>query len=140
MGDASLGLQPDFVGSPVIVGLPVGLIGILVGVKILIGMFGGQFPRLANRAVRTIRGIGIQNVGAVALQDLLALTRDIFRHAQGNGESFGRAEHRIGNAGIAAGGVEKNLAGTQLSAPPSLGDNVAGGAVFDPSAGVVTLK
>src|SRR6266700_1795932 len=140
MGDASLGLLPDFVGGPVIMSLPVGFVGILVCVKIFIGMFGGQFSRHANGSVGTVTRIGIKNVGAVTLQNLLALARNIFRHAQSDRESFGRAEHRIGNAGIAAGGIEKNLSGAQLSAPPSLGDNVARGTVFDRAAGIVPLS
>ena len=78
MGDAALGLLPDFVGRAQVVRLPVRFVGILVGVKILVGMLGGQLAREANRTVGAVGGIGIKNVGTVALQDLLALARNIF--------------------------------------------------------------
>ena len=83
MRDASLGLLPDFVGGAVIVSLPVGVVGILVGVEILIGMFGGEFAGHANGAVGTVGGIGVNNVGAVAVQNLFALARNIFAACRG---------------------------------------------------------
>ena len=53
------------------------------------------------------------------------------------GKSFGRAQHGVGDAGVAAGGIEQNLAGAQLPAAASLGDDVGGGAIFHRSAGVI---
>src|SRR5450631_2293150 len=137
MRNASLGLLPDFVGGPVIVRFPVGVVGILVGIEILIGMLGGELAGQADGAVGAIGGIGIKNVGAIAMQDLLALARNVFRHAQGDGESFGRSQHGVSDASVAAGGVEKNFAGAKLTAAAGLGDDVGGGAIFDRSAGVV---
>src|ERR1700686_2272177 len=140
MGDASLRLLPDFVGRAVIVGLPVGFVGILVGIEILVGLIARQFTGHANGAVRTIGRIGIKNVGAVALQDLLTLPRNIFRHAESDGESLGRAQHGIGDAGVAAGGVEQDLAGTQPTSASSFGDDVGRGTILDRSAGVIPLR
>src|SRR3989442_11790883 len=71
VGDASLGLLPDFVRGALIMGSPVGVVGVLVGVEIFLGMCCGEFSRHPDRAVGSIRRIGINNVGAVALEDLL---------------------------------------------------------------------
>src|SRR6202158_4150437 len=140
MSDAPLRLLPDFVGRAVIVRLPVGFVGVLVGIEILVGMLARQFTRHANGAVRTIGRIGIKNVGAVALQDLLALPRSIFRNAKSDGESLGRAQHGIGDASVAAGGVEQDLAGTQPTSASSFGDDVGRGAILNRSAGVIPLS
>src|SRR5579863_5910405 len=137
MRDSSLGLLPDFVGGAVIMGFPVGIVGILVGVEILIGMFCGQFAGHANGAVGSISRVGVNNVGAVAVQDLFAFSGNIFGHAEGDGKSFGRAEHGVSDAGIAAGGIEKSFAGGQLTATASFGDDVGRRAIFDRAAGVV---
>ena len=67
---------------------------------------------------------------------MLALERNIFRHAQRHWESLGCAEHGISNAGIAAGGVEQNSPGTHLPAAPRLGHNMPGRTIFDRATGV----
>src|ERR1700758_840220 len=131
MSDASLRLLPDFVGRAVIVRLPVGFVGVLVGIEILVGMIARQFTGHANGAVRTVGGVGIKHVGAVALQDLLALPRNIFRHAESDRESFGCAQHGVGDASVAAGGVEQDLAGTQPTSAASFGDDVGRGTILD---------
>src|ERR1700683_2431058 len=127
MRDASLSLLPDFVRGPVIMSLPVGFVRILVGVKILVGMLMGQFARPTNRAIGPVARIGVQNVGAIAQQNLLALARDVFWHAQRDRESFGCAQHGISDAGVAAGGIEQNLPGPQLTAAAGFGPGVGGG-------------
>ena len=55
------------------------------------------------------------------------------------GKSFGRSQHGVGDAGVAAGGIEQNLAGTQLTAAAGFGYDVGGGAILDRSAGVIPL-
>jgi len=139
VSDASLSLLPDFVSRGQIVSFPVGLVGILVGVEILIGMIAGQFARHANGAVGAVTGIGIDDVGTVSLQNLLALAGDVFGHAEGDGKSLSGTEHGVGDPGVAAGGIEENLAGAELGGAASLGDDVGGGAVLDGSAGVIPL-
>jgi hypothetical protein len=66
----------------VIVSLPVGLVRILVGIEILIGMLSRQLARHADRTVGAVPGIGIKDVGAVALKNLLALARNVFRRRE----------------------------------------------------------
>ena len=76
-------------------------------------MPGGKFAGLANGAVGAIGGIGINNVRAIGAQNLFALGGNILRHAQGDGKSFSRSEHGVGDAGVAAGGIEQNFAGSE---------------------------
>ena len=140
VGDASLGLLPDFVRGAVIVGSPVGVVGVLVGIEIFVGMFRGEFTRDANRAVGSIRGIRINNVGAVALENLLALKGDVFGYAECNGKPIRGSEHGIGNTGVAAGGVQQTLSGVKSAAAASFLHDVGGSAIFDRAAGVVPLR
>ena len=55
MGDTSLGLLPDFVGCAMVMSLPVGIIGILVGVKIFIRMCGIELTRSFGWRRRSLR-------------------------------------------------------------------------------------
>ena len=127
----SLRLLPDFVGRAVIVGLPVGVVGVLVGVEIFVSMFRGQILRHADRTVGSIGRVGVENICAVGMQNLFALERDVFRHAQRHRESLGRPQHGVCDPGIAAGGIEKNLAHVELPAPEALRYDARGSAVFD---------
>ena len=114
MRDTSFRLLPDFVGCAMVVSLPVGIVRILVGVVVKIGMLRGEFARDANRAIGSFGGIGINDVRAVGVQDSFALDRNVFRHAQRDRETLSRADHGVGDAGVAAGGVEQNFAGTEV--------------------------
>src|SRR5215471_2649763 len=137
MRNASLGLLPDLVGGCAVVGFPVRIIRVLIGVEILVRMCCGKLAGHANGTVGSVSGVGVNDVCTVSLQDLLTLTRNVFRHAEGDRKSFCRTEHRIGDAGVAAGRVEKNLAGAELAAAASFSDNIASGAVLHRTAGVV---
>src|SRR5438093_10104143 len=65
MRDAALCLLPNFIGSAQIMSTPIGIIRILVSVEIFLWLGGVKFARLANGAVRPVRRVGINNVGAV---------------------------------------------------------------------------
>src|SRR4029077_21109494 len=134
VGDTSLRLLPDLVGRAMVVSLPVGVVGILVGVVIKIRMLDIEFARHADRAIGSVAGICIDDVRAVGVQDSLPFLRNIFRHAERNWNALGGADHGVGNASVAAGGVEQNLAGSYPSAAFCLGDDVGRGAVLNRSA------
>ena len=53
--------------------------------------------------------------GAVGGEDVLALGGDVGGHAEGDGEALRGAEHGVGDAGVAAGGVEESFAGGELA-------------------------
>ena len=69
----------------------------------------------------------------------LALGRDVGGHGESDRETQRRAEHGVGDAGVAAGGVEKRLAGGEQAARNGVADDGGGGAVLDAAAGVGPL-
>src|SRR6202043_377038 len=71
---------------------------------------------------------------------LFALARNVFRHAQGDWEAFGRAKHGVSDAGVAAGGIEQNLAVTQLTVAVGFADDVGRGSILHRSAGVIPFR
>ena len=137
--DTSFGLLPDFVGRAMVVSLPVGIVGILVCVEIKIGMLGIKFARHADGAVGAFAGIGVENIRAVSVQNALAFRRNILRHAQRDGNALGGADHRVSDAGVAAGRIEQNFARRQFPAPLRFQNDARGGAIFHRSARVVPL-
>ncbi len=56
-----------------------------------------------------------------------------------HGKAQGRAQHGEGDAGVAAGGVEEGLAGSEQAACAGIADDGRGGAVLDAAAGVGPL-
>src|ERR1700675_1692973 len=100
-------------------------------------MLGRQFASQADGAVGSVSRIGVKNIRAIGLQNLLALRRNIARHAERDGKSLGRTQHGIGYSSIAASGVEKNLARSELAAAPTFGDDVGRCAVLHRAARVV---
>src|SRR5438552_16189646 len=109
MGDMSFCLLPDFVGCAMVVSLPVGVVGILVGIKIFVRLTSVDFASRSNRSVRAVARIGVDNVGAIGMQDALALRRNVLRHTQRDRKAFGGSDHRVGDSGVSAGGVEQSL-------------------------------
>src|ERR1043166_5904432 len=106
MRDLPFTLLPDFVSGAVVVSLPVGIVGVLVGVEIFSRIRGVKFTHFADCAVGTFTGVGINNGGAVSVKNALALNRNIFRHAERDREALGGSDHGEGDAGITAGGVQ----------------------------------
>src|SRR5712671_1894061 len=109
MSNAPFGLLPNLVRRSVIVREPIGVVRILVGVKIQIRMLGGKFASRTDRAIGTLARIGINDVGAVSVQNLLALNRNIRRHAKRNREALSRTQHGVSYPGIAAGRIKQSL-------------------------------
>src|SRR5436305_15242538 len=101
MGDATVGLLPKFFGSPVVMGFPVSIIRILVGVKILFRILRVYFTSNAYRSIGTFICGRINNVGAIREQNALSLGRDVLRHAQRDREPLGSHDHGVSNPSVA---------------------------------------
>src|ERR1700742_421455 len=99
--DLPAGLLPDFVGGGVVVGAPVVVVAVLVGVEEFCGVLGDESAGAADGAVGAVGGVGPEDVGAVGGEDVFALGRDVGGNAEGDGEAHGGAEHGVGNAGVA---------------------------------------
>src|SRR5215475_13393269 len=65
--DPSLGLLPNFVRRAMVMSLPVGVVGILVGIVIEVRMLGVEFARHADRTIGAFARIGVKNVRAVSV-------------------------------------------------------------------------
>ncbi len=120
-----------------VVGLPVGIVRILVGVEIFVGIGRGKFTRFSNSAIGSLARICINDVGAVTVQYLFAFERHVIRHAQRDRKSLGRTKHGISDSRIPACRIEQNLAVVELSTPAAFHHNVRGRAIFDGASRVV---
>ena len=64
-----VGLLPDFGSRRVVVGAPVELVVVLIGIAVPLGLRGEPAARLANGAVRSLERIGEDQLGAVGAQE-----------------------------------------------------------------------
>ena len=140
MSDLAARLAPDLGAGGVVVGQPVGVVRILVGVVEARGVVAGQFAGAADGAVGTLIGVGPVDLGAVGAQDPLALRRHAGGHGQVDREAQRRAQHGEGDAGVAAGGVEQGFAGREQAARDGVAHHGGRGAIFDAAAGIGPLR
>src|SRR5215472_518384 len=112
MGDAARSLRPNLVGRGAVMRLPVGRIAVLVGIKVLLRRGGHDLVNLANRAVGPFIAWSDDQLGPVGPKDALALERSAVRKAELHGITHRRANHGVGDPGVAAGRVNDDLAGT----------------------------
>ena len=103
VGHAASRLLENLGSGSQVMGAPVGGVVILVGVEIKAGIFLGQNPHPANGAVGAFHGVGVNNIRAIGFQNALALHAHIGGHAEFHAVVPGRADHRVGDAGIAGG-------------------------------------
>ena len=130
------GLLPYLVGGAMIVRQPVGVVGILVCIKILVGMLRHDLARLDDRAVGALGRIGVDNLSPVSLENSLAFDRDIGRHAQSHAKTAGCAQHGVGDSGVSAGRIKQALAAVHLAAAEGFLHDVGRRAVLHRAAGI----
>ena len=136
----TLGLLPDFVAGCAVVRAPVFVVRILVGVVVPVRFRRNHLPRLANRAVGSIRRVGPYNLRAISLEISLSRLGDVRRHTQRHGKAHRRAQHRIRNACIAAGCIEKSAATAEQSAALRVGHDRRRCAIFYRSSRIRPLR
>ena len=91
-------------------GAPVGVVVVLIRVEIKIRRFREQFPRLPDRAVRTLAGIRVDQLSAVGPENTLALGTDVRSNAETYPVSFCGSNHRVGDPRVPGRGIENYLA------------------------------
>ena len=138
--DAPGGLLPDFHRRAIVVRLPVGGVVVLVGIKIGVGVLGVELPGFADGAVGAFGRVGQDQLCPVSLENSLALQAGVGRQAEPYPVAAGRAQQSVGDAGVAGGGVQNNLAGGELPAALAFQNHVERRAVFDRAAGVEPLR
>jgi hypothetical protein len=67
------GLLPDFGTGGAVVGEPVGVVRVLVGVEKAVGIVAGELAGAANGAIGALVRIGPVHLGAVGAENSLAL-------------------------------------------------------------------
>ena len=123
MSHAMIGLFPDLHCRPLEVGLPVGVVVVLVGVKILFRMFGHQSPALVVSAVRTFQRVGFDDLRAVKPHQFLALFRGIGGETQRHLVAQRGSQRGISDPRIAAGRVDDGLVVSQKTAGDPVQDH-----------------
>ena len=104
------GLLPNLVGGGVVVRLPVRGIAVLVGIEIFLGIGGDNLVNTADRAVGAFVAGSDHELRAKRGEDAFAFVRGAVGKAEFYGIAERRADHGVGDAGVAAGGVDDRFA------------------------------
>ena len=136
MREESAGLVDDFRAGVFEVGFPIGRIVVLVGIEVAIRVGIVDFAAEADGAVGAFGGVAVDGLGAVRFEDFLALLGGVGGEDELHLVSAVGADHGVGDAGIAAGGVEDRAGVVELAGAFAVEDHVGGGAVLDGAAGV----
>ena len=136
MGHAAAGLLQDLNPRAVVVGPPVGGVRILVGVEVFLRRSCNQLTDQPDGAVRAFQRIGELNLGAIGGDQLLALPAHVARHDQLHWVALGRAHQRVGDAGVAGGGIDDGLTRAECPTPFPVLDHGQCCAILHRAAGV----
>ena len=117
-------------------GFPVRRIVILIGIKITIGIGFVNFAAEADGAVGAFGRIGKNHLRAVGFQDLLALLGGVSGQAELDFITLDRADHRVGDSGVAGGRVEQDFIVGEAAGSLAIEDHVEAGAVLHRPAGI----
>src|SRR5208283_192034 len=93
---------PDLLRRAAVMGAPVCIARVLVGIEILFRLLCGKFACFPNRAVRSFASVGENDLSAIGENGALAFLRNVSRHAQGHREALRSSQHGISNSSIAA--------------------------------------
>jgi len=107
---AAAGLFPDFVRGGAVVRLPVSGIAVLIGIEIFLRIGGDDFVNFADRAVGGFVARRHDEFCAECGEDAFAFVRCAVRQAEFHGVAESGADQGVGDAGVAAGGVDDGLA------------------------------
>src|SRR5579862_8278884 len=111
MGDLAARLFPDFGRGGVVMGVGIGWIAVLVGIKISFRVRLVNFADTADGAVGGFVAGRIDNINAVGLQNMFAFGRRARREAKLHAIAERRADHGVGDSGVAASGIENYFSG-----------------------------
>ncbi len=96
--------------------LPVRGVTVLVRVKIFLRISRDDFVHFANRTVRAFIAGSDHQLRTEGREDALPFGGSAVRQAKLHGKTQRRADHRVRNAGVAAGRVNDGLAGPKRPA------------------------
>src|SRR5450759_2116996 len=110
MRQAAFRLGDDLERGSVVVSFPVGWIIVLVRIKILLGILRINLAAQADGAVGALGGIGEYHLSTIRTQHMLAFVRGVARETELDPITFVSPDHGVGDAGVAAGGVQNRSA------------------------------
>ena len=133
-------LRQQLGAGAVIVRPPVLVVGILVAVPVALGLFGGQPLRFAQRVVVAFDGVGEDQFRTVRPDPLQALAAGIAGHDQRDGNVERGAQHGVGDARVARGGVQQPPVAVQAPVAQCRRQHAGDRAVLDGTAGIGALQ
>jgi len=139
-GDPALGLIPDFLRRPEIMGPDVIGVVELIGAEILFRVFPKHPVSDLDGAVRPLRRGGKDQLRAHRPQNFFALFAGRFGHGQAQLVAFRRGHHGQSDAGIAAGRLQNDPAGFQVAPFFGVFDHAERRSVFNGSPGIRGLQ
>ncbi len=123
MRDFAAGLLPDFRAGAVVMSRGIGGIAVLIGIEVTVAVGFVDFAHTANRAVGGFVAWRVNNVHAVGIQNVLSFRRGTRWQAELYFVTEGRADHRVSNAGVAAGGIKNDFAWAEQAAAFAITDH-----------------
>src|SRR5260370_4932623 len=106
MGYATFSLLPDFRSRALIMGAPIGIVVVLVGIEILSRRSCEQLASFGLRTITSLAGISFNNFRAIAVENMFAFDARVTRQTKSDAVTQRYAVHREGNAGVSAAGVQ----------------------------------
>ena len=134
-----VGLRPDLVRGPVVVGFPVRIVVQLVGEEILFWRCGQDPLRLPGRSIHPLRGVGENQLCPVRAQRRQETLVGVCRNTELHLVAARGAEHRVGDAGVARGRIDDGFPGTECAASLSVQDHRGCRPVLHRAAGIHPL-
>src|SRR5438445_11707027 len=131
MRDLSLSLSPDFNASTFVMGAPVRIVVVLIGIKEFLRLGSGHLASQQLRPIGSLHRISVDDFSAINSQEACSFGAGILRQAKSNWITSGRAEHRIGHAGIAARRVENGFARVEMATTLALQNHRKCGSILD---------
>ena len=133
-------LRQDFRCGFRVVGAPVVGVGVLVAIPVALGLFRCQAVGFAQGEIVAFDGVGDDELRAVGLYPLQSLLARVARHHDGDRDAERRAEHGVGDARVAGGGIEQPAAASEAAGADGLGEHAGDRAVLDRAPRVHALQ
>lgn len=111
-------LRPNLVRCGVKVRLPIGRIAVSVGIVLIVWMVCANLAHATNRSIRVCIARSDHKLCPIRGQDSLSFVRGAFRQTEFDRAAKRCSNHRVDDAGVAAGGVDNRFSTAKRTARP----------------------